>query len=213
MMGRIVLIGGGGHCASVIDAIRSVRGYEVAGVIDPSIPIGGDVLGVIAIGSHTDLPGLRASGVSGFVVTVGSIGDASIRAELASLALAAGLTPVSVVHASAVVSPEASVARGAFIGAMAYVGPRATVGENAIVNSGAIVDHDCRIGALAHVAPGAVLSGNVVVGRAAHVGTGASVSQGVTIGERAIVGTGSVVVRDIPADVTAYGNPCREVDS
>ena len=210
-MGRIVLIGGGGHCASVIDAIRSVGDCDVAGVIGTSVPIGGDVLGVNVIGSDDDLPGLRASGVTGFVVTVGSIGDASTRAALVSLALAAGLTPVSVVHASAVVSPEASVAPGAFVGAMDYVGPRVTVGENAIVNSGAIVDHDCSIGALAHVAPGAVLSGNVVVGRAAHVGTGASVSQGVTIGERAIVGTGSVVVRDVPHDVTAHGNPCREV--
>lgn len=211
MMDRIVLIGGGAHCVSVIDAIRSVREYDVAGVIDPSIPIGGDVLGVSVIGSDDDLPGLRASGVAGFVVTVGSIGDPSTREALVSLALAAGLTPVSVVHASAVVSLDASVAGGAFVGALAYVGPRATVGENAIVNSGAIVDHDCRIGALAHVAPGAVLSGNVVVGQGAHVGTGASVSQAVTIGERAIVGTGSVVIRDVPRDVTAHGNPCREI--
>jgi sugar O-acyltransferase (sialic acid O-acetyltransferase NeuD family) len=213
MMERIVLFGGGGHCASVIDAIRSVGGYDVAGVIDSALPMGDEVLGVSVIGSDGDLPRLRSSGVSGFLVTVGSIGDASVRAALVSLALAAGLTPVSVIHGSAVVSPQASVAPGAFVGAVAYVGPRATVGENAIINSGAIIDHDCRIGSLAHVASGAVLSGNVVVGQAAHVGAGASVSQGVSIGERAIIGTGSVVVSDVPPDVTAFGNPCREVES
>ena len=32
---------------------------------------------------------------------------------------------------------------------------------------------------------------------------------GVTIGDNSVIGAGSVVTKDIPANVVAYGNPCR----
>ena len=41
------------------------------------------------------------------------------------------------------------------------------------------------------------------------IGAGAVVCPGVTIGENSVIGAGSVVTRDIPANVVAYGNPCR----
>lgn len=47
----------------------------------------------------------------------------------------------------------------------------------------------------------------------AHVWVGGSVviGPGVTIGDRSVIGAGSVVVKDIPADVFAAGNPCRVI--
>ena len=32
---------------------------------------------------------------------------------------------------------------------------------------------------------------------------------GITIGNNSVIGAGSVVVKDIPANVVAVGNPCR----
>lgn len=43
------------------------------------------------------------------------------------------------------------------------------------------------------------------------LGDGAIVCKGVTIGENSIIGAGSVVVRDIPPNVIAAGNPARAV--
>jgi maltose O-acetyltransferase len=43
------------------------------------------------------------------------------------------------------------------------------------------------------------------------IGAGAIVCPGVSIGARSVIGAGSVVVKDIPADVVAVGNPCRVV--
>ena len=41
------------------------------------------------------------------------------------------------------------------------------------------------------------------------LGGGTIVLPGITIGDNATIGAGSVVTKDIPADVLAFGNPCR----
>ncbi len=43
------------------------------------------------------------------------------------------------------------------------------------------------------------------------IGGGAIVCPGVSIGQNTVIGAGSVVVRDLPANVLAVGNPCRVV--
>ena len=43
------------------------------------------------------------------------------------------------------------------------------------------------------------------------IAAGAAVLKGVTIGENSMIGFGSVVVKDIPANVIASGNPCKEI--
>lgn len=49
----------------------------------------------------------------------------------------------------------------------------------------------------------------VTIGSGAWIGAGVIILPGVTIGENTTIGAGSVVTNDIPADVVAYGNPCR----
>ena len=49
----------------------------------------------------------------------------------------------------------------------------------------------------------------VHIGRKCRIGAGAVIMPGVTIGDNSVIGAGSVVTKDIPANVVAYGNPCR----
>jgi maltose O-acetyltransferase len=51
----------------------------------------------------------------------------------------------------------------------------------------------------------------IVLGDNVWLGGGAIVCPGVTIGENSVVGAGAVVVRDLPANVVAVGNPARVV--
>lgn len=43
------------------------------------------------------------------------------------------------------------------------------------------------------------------------LGGGVIVLPGVTIGANSVIGAGSVVTKDVPANVVAFGNPCRVV--
>ena len=54
-------------------------------------------------------------------------------------------------------------------------------------------------------------SAPIAIGDNAWLGGGVIVCPGVTIGENTVVGAGAVVVRDLPANVVAVGNPARIV--
>ena len=43
------------------------------------------------------------------------------------------------------------------------------------------------------------------------IGTHVSIMPGVSIGDNTVVGAGSVVTNDLPANVVAFGVPCRVV--
>jgi len=51
----------------------------------------------------------------------------------------------------------------------------------------------------------------ITIGNNVWLGGGAIVCPGVTIGDNTTVGAGTVVIRDLPADVVAVGNPARVV--
>ena len=47
------------------------------------------------------------------------------------------------------------------------------------------------------------------IGEDVWLGGGTIVCPGVNIGDRTVIGAGSVVIKDIPSDVFAAGNPCK----
>ena len=51
----------------------------------------------------------------------------------------------------------------------------------------------------------------VCIGDNVWIGSGAQILPGVTIGENSVIGAGSVVTHDIPANVAAYGVPCKVI--
>lgn len=51
----------------------------------------------------------------------------------------------------------------------------------------------------------------ITIGKNVWLGAHVVVLPGVTIGDNTVIGAGSVVTKDIPANVVAYGNPCKVV--
>ena len=49
------------------------------------------------------------------------------------------------------------------------------------------------------------------IGKNCWLGAGVIVKGGVTIGDNSVIGAGSVVTKDIPANVVAFGNPCKVI--
>lgn len=52
---------------------------------------------------------------------------------------------------------------------------------------------------------------NITIGDNVWIGGGVQVMPGVTIGSNVVIGGGSVVVKDIPSNSVAVGNPCKVI--
>lgn len=209
-MRKLLLIGGGGHCKSVLDCVLTTGLYDDIGIIDKNPRA--SALGFSVIGSDDDLPRLRECGWTDAFITVGSIGNTDTRHRLYRILSEIGFTIPSIIDPTSVIAHDATICEGVFIGKRAVVNTNSKIGYCAIVNTAAILEHDCVIGDFTHISPGSVLCGQVTVGNGTHIGAGATVRQLIKIGNKAVIGIGSVVVKDIPDNVRAYGNPCKVVD-
>ena len=206
---KILLLGGGGHCRSVLDSLVSVKRYDRIGIDD--YDRSASALGIDVVGTDDDLPRLMQEGWSHAFITVGSVGQTDLRRRLFSLVRGYGFRIPSIIDPTAIIARGTAIGEGTFIGKRSIINTGSVIGECAIINSGAIIEHDCQIGDFAHVSTGAALCGQVVVGKDTHIGAGSVVRQGICIGSDTIVGAGSVVVKDIPGKTKAYGNPCRVI--
>ena len=84
-----------------------------------------------------------------------------------------------------------------------------------IINSGCVMGEDVLI--IADVTIGSVRTdhGSLIprIGRRVVLGAGAKIVGGVTIGDNVCIGAGSVVVKDIPDNAVAAGNPAKVLNS
>lgn len=194
---KIILVGGGGHASVVVDAIKRLGTFEIAGIIDPRLNKGSRVLDIEIIGADDAIPSLFRQGIKNAFIGVGSVGDCAVRKKLYSVLKKIGFRLPAIVHPDAVISENVKIGEGAFIGGGAVVNPGTRIGNNAIINTRSSVDHDCIIGDFVHIAPGAVLSGGVNVGNETHIGTGAHIIHEVLIGQRCIIAAGATVWQDL----------------
>ena len=207
---RILLIGGGGHCKSVLDSLLASLAYSSIGIVDKESS-GISIFGVPQVGTDADLPILFAEGWTDAFITVGSIGNTALRRQLYATVKAIGFSVPSIVDKTAVVAADVQLPEGAFIGKHTVVNAGTVLGVCSIINTGAIIEHESNIGNFAHISPGTVLCGQVSIGDDTHIGANSTVRQQLVIGKNTILGIGSVVTKNIPDRVEAYGNPCRVV--
>lgn len=197
------LFGASGH-GKVIKEILNANGVKVEAFVD-------DNINVKECGGRPVVH--DAAGLSPMIV---SIGVNKVRKMIVEGLKAnnSAIEFATAIHPSAVISPSAKIGEGSVVMAGAVVNADAVIGKHCIVNTGATIDHDCVVGDYCHVAPGAHICGGTQIGEGTWIGVGTSIIQCLNIGKNCMIGAGSVVVRDIPDDVTAFGNPCRvKIDS
>ena len=207
---KILLIGGGGHCKSVLDSLSDLKVYDDIGIVDNSNS--GTILNAHIVGDDSLLSSLINEGWTDAFVTVGSVGNASKRKDLYSMLKQLGYTIPAIIDKTAAVAQDVLIGEGTFVGKNAVINTGSKIDECCIINSGSVIEHECLIKEFAHVSPNATLCGQVKIGKETHIGAGSVIRQGLEIGDNVLIGIGSVVVSDIPSNSTAYGNPCKVVE-
>lgn len=208
---KILLLGGGGHCKSVLDSILEQRLRGNVAIVDDNLDLGSTLMGVRVVGGLKDFENFRSEGFEQAFITIGSIGNPQFRIELFNRLEAAGFETPNVLDKSSVVSRYALLGKGIFAGKNSVINAGASVGDGAIINTCVIVEHDGVVGRFAHISSACVLCGNVHIGESTHIGAGTVIRQGLTIGRDTTIGIGSVVTSSMPDGVIAFGSPCKVV--
>ncbi|WGS66032.1 acetyltransferase [Marinitoga aeolica] len=209
MSEKIILVGGGGHCKVVSSIILENNDYEIVGISDIENELGKEINGIKIKYTDDQLEELYNKGIKNAIITVGSVGNSTLRIKLFNKIKSIGFYIPVIISKNAIIAKDVEIDEGTVIMPGVIINPGVKIGKNCIINTGAIIDHDCIIKDNAHIAPGVTLSGGVKVGENTHIGTGSSIIQYINIGKNSIIGAGSVVVSDIPENVKAFGVPAK----
>ena len=88
-------------------------------------------------------------------------------------------------------------------GAEVIIGDHVSIGPHVgIYTAGHPIDVETRNKGLEYAYP-------IKIGNNVWIGGNVCIMPGVTIGNNVTIGAGSVVTKDIPSNVTAFGNPCK----
>jgi UDP-perosamine 4-acetyltransferase len=188
--------------------LLAVLDRPVLGCVAPTAPAAGWPETCPWLGNDTVLDSFDPAAVA-LVNGLGSVGATTLRRRVFDAARKRGFFFPTLVHPSAILASDVTLADGVQVMAGAILQAGTTVADNALLNTGCIVDHDCHIGAHTHLGPGVTLSGSVHINIGVHIGTAATVIQGVTIGADAVVGAGSVVVHDVASFTQVVGVPAK----
>ena len=200
----LILVGGGGHCKSVIEVAESA-GYQILGVLDMPEDIGKEILSTKVIGTDDDIPSYVDK--AEFVITVGFIKNPAIRIKLYNRVKEAGGKLATIIASTAYVSKYASLGEGTVVMHHAFVNAGAKIGNNVILNTFTNIEHDAVIGNQCHISTGTMVNGDCKIGNNCFIGSQSVLANGITIGDDIVVGAGSLVRKSISIKGIYSGNP------
>lgn len=203
-MKPLILIGGGGHCQSVIEVAEST-GRVIQGILDVSEVVGERVLGYPIIG--TDAQMINYVQTCEFVITVGFIKNPSLRIKLFNQVREAGGVLATLIASTAYVSHHASLGLGTVVMHHAFVNAGAKIGDNVIINTFCNVEHGTYVGNQCHISTGTMVNGDCKIGNNCFIGSQSVLANGISVCNDVIVGAGSLVRKSIVRPGIYSGNP------
>lgn len=204
-MKSLILIGGGGHCKSVIEVAESA-GYEIKGILDMPDEVGKEVLpGHKIIGTDDEIPQYVEE--CDFIITVGFIKNPAIRIKLYNKVKAAGGRLATIIASTAHVSKYAELGEGTVIMHHAFVNAGAKIGDNCIINTFVNIEHDAEVGNQCHISTGTMVNGECKIGENCFIGSQSVCANCIEIASDIIVGAGSVIRKSIRVKGIYAGNP------
>jgi sugar O-acyltransferase (sialic acid O-acetyltransferase NeuD family) len=191
-MKKIILIGGGGHCKSVIDVIEQEAKFDIAGIVDKPELLGTTIFGYPVIGNDSNLESL-AKKYQNALITVGQIKSSSLRIKLYDLAIKAQFSLPCIISPNAYVSKHSKIGSGTVVMHNAIVNANVSIGNNCIINSKALIEHDCIISDHCHISTNTIINGGVKIGSRCFIGSNVTTKNNITINENSFIKAGSIV--------------------
>lgn len=211
MSARIVIAGAGGFGRELYAWIKGSPRYvderEVSEIvfIDDAVPeveVPAPVLGTVdEYPPHAD------------DLVLCAIGIPSVRRRVVESLARRGAVFSTFIDDRAVIGSNVSIGKGSIVCPGSVITSDIELGEQVHVNINCSIGHDVRVGDFATMSPACNLMGGVIVEDDVFMGVGATVIPRKRLGARSVIGAGSVVVKNVPSDVTSFGNPSRTISN
>lgn len=143
---------------------------------------------------------------------VSAVGAPALRKQLLDPLQAQGAAFLRYVE-RAIVGARTELGEGVFMMPGVEVGTDSRIDAFAFLDTATLIGHDVVIGSHCMIGAMSFVAGGVHIGDGVTVHPRAVIAKGVHIGAGATIGIGSVVVKDVPPDVTVFGNPARIIST
>jgi len=119
---------------------------------------------------------------------------------------------VNVIHPSVIIADYSVIGDGVIICPQVIICPNSNVGDHVLVDSFSVVGHDVTVEKGCSISDHCDLMGHVYLEEEAFLGSGARIIPWMRVGRGAKVGVGSIVIRNVEANTSVFGNPARRVE-
>jgi len=210
-MKQILLFGGGNQVHYTIDIIEKENKYQIVGIIDSVHEIGADRYGYKVLGRQENLKSIvEEHKIDAGIITIGDNWSRfkvfeAIREQMPSFEF------VNAIHPSVIIGKNVDLGFGVVMMAGVIVNPLAKIGNFTFFATGCQIEHDCVIEEFASVSAGSIMGGYVRIGKFSAITLGVTVLDRLTIGENSVIGSGSLVLKNVPDNVLAHGNPINKI--
>lgn len=134
-----------------------------------------------------------------------------VKKDIVTLLKDKGAKFTSIIHPTARISKYSKIGEGCIITPNSNVNSDAEVGDFVSVLASGI-GHDAKVGNYSTLSGHVAVNGHVEVGEDVYIGCGAMIAPSKKIGKGATVGIGSVVISNVRAGVTVFGNPAKKMN-
>lgn len=190
-MSKILVFGAGGHSRVIQEIIMQHGKYEIEAIVVSAIFDPSDREWPAPLIAEADLKKTTAT------QAVLALGNNELRERIyKDIMKVRDFTFPSLVHKSAIVSPDAELGSGSIIMAGCIIQNGVRLGSHCLINSGTIVDVDAVIGKFVDIGLGSVIGRNVTVGEFANIGLRTTINENLHIPERGIVRPGQLMIKN-----------------
>ncbi|NLM97613.1 MAG: acetyltransferase [Halanaerobiaceae bacterium] len=211
IMKDIIIICAGGFGRETAELIADINDvnpeWNLLGFVDDNKEIQGkEINGYQVLGGIDYLNDYRGS-----IYTICAVADCKIKQKIISRLTNPGIRFASLIHLTAVISRSLEMGEGIIIQANTVITSNVKIADHVAISPQCGLGHDCFIDKYSTLFWNVNIGGFVCIGEGVLLGTKTFVIQERSIGSWSIIGSHSNVIRDIPQNCTAVGNPAKVI--